>query len=191
MHFMSEYNKENKKFLLNLARKSIEYFMEKRELMNVDEKKIMDNLKEKKGVFVTLEKNGMLRGCIGNIQPVEPLYMGVLKNSIAAAFYDPRFYPLQHDELKDIKIEVSILSEPEKIEYKNSNDLLKKIKTGKDGIIIKLGNRSATFLPQVWEKIKHKEIFLTELCLKAGLKPDEWKKSRMEVYKYNVVCFKE
>lgn len=191
MRFMNEYSKEDKKFLLSLARKSIEYFMEKRELMHVDQEKINDKLKKKKGVFVTLEKHDMLRGCIGNIQPVEPLYLGVIKNAVAAAFYDPRFYPLQHEELKDLEIEISVLSEPKKIEYKNSDDLLKKIKAGKDGIIIKLGNRTATFLPQVWDKLKQKELFLSELCLKAGLRPDEWKKGKIDVYRYNVICFKE
>ncbi|MEM5777251.1 MAG: AmmeMemoRadiSam system protein A [Candidatus Aenigmatarchaeota archaeon] len=188
---MNEYSKNDKKFLLSLARKSIEYFMEKRELMHVDQEKINDKLKKKKGVFVTLEKGDMLRGCIGNIHPVESLYLCVIKNAVAAAFYDPRFYSLQQDELKDVKIEISILTEPKKIEYKNFDDLLKKIKVGKDGLIIKLGNRSATFLPQVWEKLPKKELFLSELCLKAGLKSDEWKKGKIEVYKYNVICFKE
>jgi len=190
MHSTSKYSKDEKNFLLNLARKSIEYFLEKREVIHVDAGKIKEKLKEKKRVFVTLEKHGMLRGCIGSFA-AEPLYAAVIKNAIAAAFYDPRFYPLQPDELKDVEIEISILSEPEKIEYKNAEELLKQIKSGKDGLIVKQGSRSATFLPQVWEKLPAKELFLSELCLKAGLDKNEWKKGKLEVFKYNVVCFKE
>ncbi|MCS7135091.1 MAG: AmmeMemoRadiSam system protein A [Candidatus Aenigmarchaeota archaeon] len=187
---MNEYSEEDKLFLLNLARKSIEYFMEKRELLTIDAEKIKNKLKEKKAVFVTLEKHGLLRGCIGVLQAVEPLYLAVIKNAVAAAFYDTRFFPLSEGELKHIKIEISILTKPEKIDYKNVEELLKKIKVG-DGIIIKLGKRSATFLPQVWEKLSSKEIFLSELCLKAGLSSDEWRKGKLEVYRYKVVCFKE
>ncbi|MFH8080419.1 MAG: AmmeMemoRadiSam system protein A [Candidatus Aenigmatarchaeota archaeon] len=180
-----------KEFLLSLARKSIEYFLEKRELMHVNEEELDNELKEKRPVFVTLEKHGMLRGCIGNLQPTEPLYAGVIKNAVAAAFYDVRFYPLSRDELDEVTIEISILSEPKKIEYKTVKELLRKIRRFKDGLIIRCGHRTATFLPQVWEKLPEKELFLSELCLKAGLKADEWKKGSLEVFKYNVICFKE
>ncbi|MCX8178231.1 MAG: AmmeMemoRadiSam system protein A [Candidatus Aenigmarchaeota archaeon] len=186
---MNEYTNQDKKFLLNLARKSIEYFLEKRELLNIEN--VNEKLKQKKGVFVTLEKNGMLRGCIGTIQPIDPLYIAVIKNAVSAAFYDPRFHPVDYDEMNDIEIEISILTEPKKIIYKNVDELLKKIKIGKDGLIIKSGFKSATFLPQVWEKIPDKKLFLSELCLKASLPADEWKKSKLEVFKYNVISFKE
>ncbi|MBU5689817.1 MAG: AmmeMemoRadiSam system protein A [Candidatus Aenigmarchaeota archaeon] len=189
MRFMNEYKKQDKKFLLNLARKSIEYFLEKRELLNIEN--VNEKLKQKKGVFVTLEKNGMLRGCIGTIQPIDPLYIAVIKNAVSAAFYDPRFHPVEYNEMDDIGIEISILTEPKKIIYKNVGELLRKIKIGKDGLIIKSGFKSATFLPQVWEKIPDKKLFLSELCLKANLPMDEWKKSKLEIFKYNVISFKE
>ena len=191
MRFMNEYSEREKKMLLELARKSIEYFLERRELMRVDENKIPEKLKEKGACFVTLEKNGMLRGCIGSLHAYEPLYLDVVKNAVAAAFYDTRFMPVSKDELKDIEIEISILTEPERVEYKDVEDLMKKIKPKKDGLIIKLGQRSATFLPQVWEQLPSKEDFLSHLCMKAGLSKDEWKKGRLEVYKYNVLSFKE
>jgi AmmeMemoRadiSam system protein A len=188
---MDEYSKEEKKLLLDLARKSIEYFMEKRELMHVNESSIPDKMKKKKATFVTLEKNGMLRGCIGSLQAHEPLYLNVVKNAVAAAFYDVRFMPVRKEEMDEIEIEISVLTEPERVDYKNVEELLRKIKPKKDGLIIKLGSRSATFLPQVWGQLPSKEEFLSHLCMKAGLRRDEWKNGKIEVYKYNVISFKE
>ncbi len=191
MRFMNEYTKEEKKFLLELARKSIEYFLEKRELMQLDASKLKEKFKQKKAVFVTLKKHGTLRGCIGSLQAYEPLYLNVIKNAVAAAFYDNRFLPLSNEEVKDVEIEISILTDPVRIYYNNVEELIKKMKPKKDGVIIRLGGRSATFLPQVWEQLPSKEEFLNHLCLKAGLSKDEWKKGRLEVYKYNVISFKD
>jgi AmmeMemoRadiSam system protein A len=188
---MNEYSREEQELLLRLARKSIEHFLENRDIMHVNADELPERLKEKKATFVTLEKHGMLRGCIGSLKAYEPLYLNVIKNAVAAAFYDTRFMPVSKEELKDIEIEISILTEPERVEYKDAEDLLKKLKPKKDGLIIRLGSKSATFLPQVWEQLPSKEDFLSHLCLKAGLSRDEWKKGRIEVYKYSVISFKE
>ena len=153
-----------------------------------DTDKLTDTLNQKRGVFVTLEINGQLRGCIGTIQPVMPLYEAVIKNAISAAFSDPRFPPLAKEEFNKITIEISILTVPSKLNYTNPEDLLKKL-NHEQGIIIKKGFATATFLPQVWEQLPDKEQFLTNLCMKANLSPESWKDKDMEIYAYKVEKF--
>ena len=136
-------------------------------------------LKQNHATFVTLTKNNELRGCIGHLEAFQPLYKDVMDNAIAAAVYDNRFPQLQKHELEKIKIEISILSKPEKIKYKNTKDLLDNITAKQDGIIIKYKNHSATFLPQVWKHFPKKQDFLSQLCIKAGLLPDFWQTSNL------------
>ena len=145
-------------------------------------------LKQKKGVFVTLTLNGRLRGCIGTIQPITPLYEAVVQNAVGAAYSDPRFPPLIKEEANKLEIEISILTEPVKLDYTNSAELFKKLNSDL-GVIIKKSFAAATFLPQVWEQLPDKEQFLTNLCLKANLSPDAWKDSSAEVYAYQVEKF--
>jgi AmmeMemoRadiSam system protein A len=181
--FMEKLSEEEKGFLLELASETIKRHIrgEKMEL-----KHIPKGLEQRAGTFVSLHKNGELRGCIGSIQPVNPIYLDVIKNSIAAAFKDPRFPPLK--DLDGVEIEISVLSRPEKLDYKNKEGLLKKLEPKKHGVIIKKGFHQATFLPQVWDSIPDKEAFLTHLCMKAGLDGDEWER-QLEVYVYEVDCF--
>ena len=148
-------------------------------------------LKEKRGVFVTLEIDGKLRGCIGNIMPVWPLMDAVKRNAQAAAFEDPRFDPLSRCEFEEFEIEISILSLPSKLQYKDADDLLAKLKPMRDGVILKKGYYEATYLPQVWEEIADKETFLGSLCMKAGLNMDEWRSGKLEISIYSVTAFKE
>lgn len=172
------------KDLLKLARESIKSELEGKEL------KVSESLgkkySEKKACFVTLTINGDLRGCIGSLEARQELWKDVIGNARSAAFRDPRFYELTEKELEKVKIEISVLSKPEKIVYNNVEDLLFKIKPKKDGLIIKLGFYSATYLPQVWEQISIKEEFLESLCRKAGLSGDFWKSGKLEVWKYSV-----
>lgn len=146
---------------------------------------------EKRGVFVTLTKEGDLRGCIGYLEGRESVADAVRHNAVNAAFRDPRFSPLRASEVREVSIEVSILTEPMVLEYKNSDDLLDKLKSHVDGVIIRHGISSATFLPQVWEQLPDKEEFLSRLCLKAGLAANEWRKGELEVLTYQVQCFEE
>lgn len=143
------------------------------------------------GSFVTLKKGGRLRGCIGNLSPKFTVREGIKRNSIDAAFHDPRFPPLKPDELENIKISVSILTQPQPLEYTKSADLLAKLRAHEDGVIIRKATAGATFLPQVWEQLPTPEKFLTHLCLKAGLPSDAWQKSRLEVWTYQVQYFEE
>jgi AmmeMemoRadiSam system protein A len=148
------------------------------------------------GTFVTLTIDGQLRGCIGNLTSNEPLTSGVRRNAINAAFHDPRFSPLGASplgasELDRISIEVSILSEPRPLYYREASDLLKKLRPHIDGVILRKDPASATFLPQVWEQLPQPQDFLTHLCLKAGLASDAWQHSELEVSTYQVQYFEE
>ncbi len=148
-------------------------------------------MNDKHGVFVTLTKKGQLRGCIGYLDAREPVTEAVKHNAVNAAFHDPRFSPVKASELSDIDIEVSILSDPEILPYANSEELLKKLRPGIDGVIIRSGFQSATFLPQVWEQLPDKKEFLGHLCLKAGLPSNAWEKNMLEVLTYQVQYFEE
>ena len=132
--------------------------------------------------FVTLTLEGSLRGCIGSLIAHRPLLDDVISNAKAAAFEDPRFYPLSQEEFEKVSIEVSLLSAPEPVLYDNIEDLKTKITPNSDGIILQKGSRKATFLPQVWEQLPNFELFFSHLCQKAGLEahclenhPDIWR----------------
>ncbi len=185
--------KKHGDLLVRLARKTISKELgESVEDSSLDDEIAKEEILNKKaGVFVTLLKNGELRGCIGTIMPEKSIIEGVKENAINAAFNDPRFPPLSKKELKDIKIEVSVLTPPKKLDYQGPEDLLKKIRPNVDGLIIQKGFSKATFLPQVWEKLPNPEDFLTHLCFKAGLPGSIWKTEPLEVYTYEVVAFEE
>ena len=143
------------------------------------------------GTFVTLKINGQLRGCIGNLTADEPLSEGVRKNAVNAAFHDPRFPPLTDKELEKVDIEVSILTEPRPLDYVDGEDLLTRLRVDIDGVIIRKGHASATFLPQVWEQLPDPEEFLEHLCMKAGLSSDAWRNKKLDVLTYQVQYFEE
>jgi AmmeMemoRadiSam system protein A len=149
------------------------------------------SLQTRCGTFVTLKHQGRLRGCIGNLSASDPLAEGVRRNALNAAFHDPRFSPLQEKELEQIEIEVSVLTEPQTLAFSDPEDLLRKLRPNVDGVIIRQGYASATFLPQVWEQLSKKEDFLGHLCLKAGLPRDAWKRGKLEVSTYQVQYFEE
>ncbi len=131
-------------------------------------------LKEKGAAFVTLntKTHGQLRGCIGSLQAHRPLYEDIIHNAQAAALHDPRFLPLSPEELDQIKLEVSILSEPHIVQYSDIEDLKNKVIPFQDGVVLKLDGRQATYLPQVWEQLPHFDDFFSSLCLKANLGHD-------------------
>ena len=143
------------------------------------------------GTFVTLKINGQLRGCIGSLTSTETVLEGVKRNAIQAAFHDPRFAPLSKEELGRTEIEVSILTEPQPLAFRDWQDLIKKLRVHVDGVIIRKGHAGATFLPQVWEQLPRPEEFLAHLCMKAGLPSQAWKNSELEVLTYQVQYFEE
>ena len=148
-------------------------------------------LEQKRGIFVTLHKKGELRGCIGNIEPTKTIRDGIQENAEYAAFRDTRFSPLGSEELDDIDIEISVLTKPDKIDHTDDQDLISRITPHVDGVILQKGFRKATFLPQVWDQLSDPEAFLRHLCLKAGMRADEWKKGKLDVAVYQVDSFEE
>ena len=179
------------KYLLNVARKTIDRALSGKEGPVKEDSETSPLFGEQRGTFVTLTIGGNLRGCIGHIIPQETLIEGIRVNAINAAFKDPRFRPLGKNEWKRVRIEISILTEPKPLSYSDADDLLKKLRPGIDGVIIKKGYHQSTFLPQVWDQLPLKEEFLNHLCLKAGLDEDEWKKGRIEVSTYQAQAFEE
>jgi AmmeMemoRadiSam system protein A len=128
-------------------------------------------LHERAATFVTLRKQGELRGCIGSVRAQRPLGEDVRHNAVAAATRDKRFAPVSREELPALTIEVSLLSEPEFVDFASETELCARLQPGIDGLIIFSGCRSATFLPQVWEQLPEPEGFLAALKQKAGLDP--------------------
>ena len=148
-------------------------------------------LQQSSGVFVTLKINSNLRGCIGTLSGHAPLVQEVRTYALHAAFDDPRFGPLTAEELERVTIEVSVLTQPQPLEYEDVQDLKDKLRPGVDGVTIRKGFASATFLPQVWEQLPTTADFLSHLCIKAGLAADEWRHGGLEVETYQVQYFEE
>jgi AmmeMemoRadiSam system protein A len=146
---------------------------------------------EKRATFVTLKIKKQLRGCIGCLTPSESILEGIQRNAINAAVNDPRFPALTGPELEHAEIEISILTNPQKLDYADGSDLLNKLRRNIDGVIIGQGMARATFLPQVWEQLPRTEDFLAHLCRKACLVPDEWQRGQLEVSTYQVQYFHE
>lgn len=140
--------------------------------------------------FVTLEKFGNLRGCIGSIIAHQPLIMDLVQHSKDAAFNDHRFHPVTEAELNDIKVSVSILTDPKKIEFSDEQDLLDKMVPNIDGIIIKDKQYQAVYLPVVWEQLPDKSEFLNSLKVKAGLRPDYFSDT-LEADRFETIYIKE
>jgi len=178
-------NKEQGKVLLKIARHSIENYLRtgKREMPQVQDQR----LKVKQGAFVTLRKNGMLRGCIGYILPIEPLCDTVAKMAIEAATEDYRFRPVTPEEMKDISIEISVLSVPRRAQSADE------IEMGKHGVIVRRGANQGVYLPQVatetgWDR----QTFLEHLCQeKAGLPKDAWKDKNTELLIFTAQIIEE
>ena len=175
--------------LLGASRKSLEMAVND-DLYRPSRDDYDEHLFDKGAVFVTLHKNGELRGCIGSLYPRQAVVADVAANTFAAAMEDTRFAPLSAEELPNIKISISLLTGYEKIYYKDEEDLLNKIIAGVDGIVIRDGDRQGLFLPSVWEQLPDKKEFLNNLKLKAGMSPSFWSND-ISVYRFRTVEVKE
>jgi AmmeMemoRadiSam system protein A len=131
-----------------------------------------------------------LRGCIGSILAHRPLIEDLIENAKSAAFSDPRFNPVNFDEIKELSIAISLLSQPEKMHFSDEESLLKQIQPYKDGIIIKERHNQAVYLPSVWEELNDKKEFLNSLKIKAGLPPDYFSKT-FEAYRFRCEYIEE
>jgi AmmeMemoRadiSam system protein B/AmmeMemoRadiSam system protein A len=145
-------------------------------------------LRQAGATFVTLKKNGQLRGCIGSLQAARALADDVAQNALGAAFRDPRFPALAADEWPRCRVEVSLLSAPKPVRFADEDDLMTQIRPGEDGLILEAQGRRGTFLPQVWESFPDARAFLSELVRKTGL-PADTRLARCKVFRYRVVKF--
>lgn len=177
--------------LLRLAREAIEAAANDRPLPPLDSAQLTPNLLENGAAFVTLTEDGELRGCIGALEPYQPLVEDVREHAVAAATEDFRFHPVRSQEVPHINIEISRLTPPQPLEYSSIDDLLQILRPGIDGVILRDGLRRATFLPQVWEKLPDPEEFLSHLCAKMGASENAWRKKHLTVLTYQVEEFHE
>ncbi|AXK48515.1 AMMECR1 domain-containing protein [Aliarcobacter trophiarum LMG 25534] len=171
--------------LMDIVKKSIE--KEFNSDINIDKSELIKNnnfLNEKRATFITLTLNNELRGCIGSLEADKTLFDDLVNNSYMAAFQDPRFLELSLEEFKKVEIEISILTPPTIVEYKDFEDLRSKIKPNIDGVIIEQEGKRSTFLPQVWKMLPTFDEFFAHLCYKGGFEVDD--SFNPKVYKYEV-----
>jgi uncharacterized protein len=177
--------------LLRIARQALEAAVRGQPLPQFNPDELPASFLEPGAVFVTLTQHGDLRGCIGALEAYQPLVDDVCEHAAAAALQDYRFPPVMAPELPELEIEISRLTKPVPLPYKDAADLLKKLRPNVDGVILRDGWRRATFLPQVWEKIDSPGEFLSHLCYKMGASPDLWQHKKLDVSIYQVEEFHE
>jgi len=188
---MTQLTQPDQKTLLSIARDAIERSVKRQGLAKFSFSELSPSLKADGASFVTLTKDGSLRGCIGTLEAYQPLAKDVQEHAVAAALQDPRFPPVHTQECPIIKIEVSVLTPKVSLEYEEPQDLIEKIRSGIDGVVLQDGFRKATFLPQVWEKLPSHEEFLTHLCMKMGTRGYLWREKQLKVFLYQVQEFHE
>lgn len=182
---------QEKKSLLNLARGTIQAAVENKGLPALPAEELTPQLRADGAVFVTLTIGGELRGCIGSLQAYRPLVEDVREHAIDAAFNDYRFGPVSVFEVPLLEIEISRLTTPEPLPYSSPEELPRILKPNVDGVVLRDGGRSATFLPQVWEQLPLPEEFLSHLCQKMGAPSDLWRHKVLQVSIYRVEEFHE
>jgi len=176
--------------LLDIARQSIMNGLDCGAALQLDVAGLDANLRVDSAVFVTLTLGGDLRGCIGSLQPSAPLAQAVANAAFNAAFQDPRFAPVQAEEIENLRLEVSVLSSMELIAVDTRQGLLDDLQPGVDGLLLEEQGHRATFLPQVWEKMSTTDEFVGQLMLKAGLAAGYWS-STIRCYRYHSISFDE
>ena len=180
-----------KQTLLHLARDAIITAVDPSNTSTFNTQSLPSTLRDPGASFVTIYNGDQLRGCIGGLTPEQSLAEDVRAHAVATATKDFRFPSVQVDEIPQLRIEISVLSNPQPLDYLDADDLVRKLRPGEDGVIIQRGNRRATFLPQVWKKIPEPEHFLESLCEKAFLPRDAWKSKDLHVSTYQVLSIRE
>jgi len=181
------FNKSEKKIILEIAKNAIKEAI--LGIKIIDRDRLIQSypfLKEEGAVFVTINEFNSLRGCIGSLVAYRSLIDDIISNAKSAALNDPRFKPISKDELDNLKVEVSILTPPVKVEYRNIEDLKSKIEPSVDGVILELNGYRATYLPSVWEQVGDFDLFFDSLCQKAGLSGN-CLLNHPTIYKYQAV----
>ena len=169
--------------LKDVARRSIAQGLRTGRPLAVDPEEFPPALRAKRASFVTLRRNGKLRGCIGTLEQDVSIVDGVAENAFRAAFRDPRFSPLAEGDLSEIQIHISVLGPLERVEVSSESDLLAKLRPGVDGVVLRDGLQRGTFLPSVWEDLPDAAQFVRQLKRKAGLPAEHWSDT-LEVWRY-------
>lgn len=178
----------DRKQLLDIARRSIQHGLETGTPLKVDLQPLTPPLREPGASFVTLERHGQLRGCIGTLEAHQPLAVDVAQNAFQSAFRDPRFPPLEKSEWTGLDIHISVLSKPEPMQFSSEEDFIRQLRPGVDGVILAEGWHRGTFLPAVWDDLPDPHDFVRHLKLKAGLPVDYWSDS-IKAYRYTAEYF--
>ena len=181
-------DKSQEILLLDIAEASIRHGLDYGRPLSVSPGDYQDSLRAPGACFVTLNRSGQLRGCIGSLSAHRPLVEDVADNAYAAAFSDPRFPPLREEELEGLDIHISILTPAEPMRFDSEADLLRQLQPGVDGLIMEEGFRRGTFLPSVWEQLPSPDLFLTHLKQKAGLPTNYWSDT-LRVSRYTTISF--
>lgn len=174
--------------LLGVAEASIRHGLERGQPLPVTAGDYPQPLRPERATFVTLERSGDLRGCIGSLEAVRPLVEDVAHNAFAAAFSDPRFPPLSASELADLTVGISVLGPAEPMSFESEADLVRQLRPEVDGLILEEKGRRGTFLPAVWSSLPEPHRFLEQLKRKAGLPPDYWSPT-LRVARYTTESF--
>lgn len=181
-------DESQRQLLRKVARWSIQNGLLHGRVLPVDLADYPVELQQPGATFVTLKRDGSLRGCIGSLEAARPLVIDVVHNAFNAAFRDPRFAPLRTSEMHDLELHLSVLSAPEAFPVADEADLLARLRPGVDGLILAEGHRRGTFLPSVWEQLPEPLDFVTHLKRKAGLPVNHWSPT-MRVERYTVEAF--
>ena len=182
-------SEREQQILLDLAHQAVVAAVAQDRAPHVELDSLPDRLQQPGASFVTLTRSGLLCGCIGTLKHEFPLAQDVVLRAAAAATDDPRFPPLQTDEIEDTEIEISVLTTPQPLAYNAPGEIPNLLVPGRDGVTIVHGLKKATFLPQVWKKVDGPEHFLTMLCQKARLPAEAWKRGELEISTYRVDSF--
>ncbi len=170
--------------LLHIARETIQQYIRHHQKPEFTAEE--QGLQQEAGAFVTIKRHGQLRGCIGHVQGIAPLYQTIIDMAIAASTHDPRFAPVTEDELDDLHLEISVMSPLRKIVNPGE------VQVGVHGLLVKRGARSGLLLPQVaTEQHWDRQTFLEHTCLKAGLSPNDWTHPDTEIYVFSAQVFQE
>ncbi|PIE43877.1 MAG: AMMECR1 domain-containing protein [Gammaproteobacteria bacterium] len=177
---------EDKNTLFTVASESLVLAVNSGHALNISLPDYSSGLVEPGAAFVTLTKQGRLRGCIGSLQAWRPLVEDVAENTLASALRDPRFPSVQANELTELDISLSVLTPPQEMTVLSEADLLEQLVPNEDGLILTCGNHRATYLPSVWEQLPDKQEFVAQLKVKAGFSPDFWS-DKMQCQRYHAI----
>lgn len=187
-HSSPQLSEMHRGVLLKVAGRSIEHGLEQGAPLPIAAGDYPAELQALRASFITLMREGNLRGCIGHLEAQMPLVEDVAETAYSAAFHDPRFSPLSSGELEGLVIHISVLTPAEPLTFESEEDLIRKIRPSIDGLILVDGTHRGTFLPSVWESLPDARNFLRHLKQKAGLPCDYWSES-LEVHRYQTESF--